>query len=203
MTRVRRKVGRRLRGGALMLIAALMIGSAMLRFGIAAAPALAREAETVGQEKPGPARDAPDDAGAATTPAELQQLLAALLARKADLDARDVQIEDRMRALAVADTAVERKLRALTEAEDRLKATLALADGAAEGDLTRLTNVYEKMKPKESAALFAEMAPEFAAGFLGRMRPEVAAGILAGMDPPAAYAISVVLAGRNTGVPKE
>ena len=90
----------------------------------------------------------------------------------------------------------------LAAAEEKLNETLARADGASEADLTRLTDVYQSMKPKDAAALFATMAPEFAAGFLGRMRPEASAAILSGMSPENAYTISVILAGRNANVPK-
>jgi flagellar motility protein MotE (MotC chaperone) len=79
---------------------------------------------------------------------------------------------------------------------------LALADGAAEDDLVRLTAVYEAMKPADAAALFQTMAPEFAAGFLGRMRAEAAAAVISGMTPESAYSISVLIAGRNALVPK-
>ena len=89
------------------------------------------------------------------------------------------------------------------EAETELEATLALADGAAESDLAKLTRMYEVMKPKEAAALFTEMDPIFAAGFLGRMQPERAAAVLAGMEPKAAYTLSLILAGRNGAVPTE
>jgi flagellar motility protein MotE (MotC chaperone) len=187
-----------------MLIASLMIGSAALRFGISA-PAIARE---LAESEPGtaPANTVPaanPDTLAASTPAELQLLLGALRQREQAIAAREAEIEDRMKALAVADAAVGEKLAALASAEERLTAALALADGAAEGDLSRLTDVYEKMKPKESAALFEQMAPEFAAGFLARMAPHAAAGIMAGMQPQSAYAISVVLAGRNANAPKQ
>ena len=104
---------------------------------------------------------------------------------------------------AIAETEIDRKMAALEEAEANLRATLALANGAAEEDLARLTDVYANMKPKQAAALFEEMDPNFAAGFLGRMRPDAAAAILAGLTPRAAYTISVVLAGRNADVPKE
>ena len=80
---------------------------------------------------------------------------------------------------------------------------LAVAEKAAEGDLSRLTSVYEAMKPKDAAALFEAMEPEFAAGFLGRMRPDAAAGIMTGLSPETAYMISVVLAGRNARAPTE
>ena len=107
--------------------------------------------------------------------AELQAMLAAFKEREAALAQREAEIEDRMKALEIADEAIEQKLAALKVAEEELRSTLALADGATEADVDRLTTVYEQMKPKESAALFEEMDPTFAAGFLARMRPEAAA----------------------------
>ena len=41
------------------------------------------------------------------------------------------------------------------------------------------------------------MAPEFAAGFLGQMGAVPAALILANMEAEKAYAVSLLLAGRN------
>ncbi len=191
---------RRIRGGTLLLISTLMIGSAVLRFGVEAAPTISRE-----MNKPLP-DNAPAIAMAEPTDperADFQVLISAINSREALLDAREARIQDRMKALTIADAAIEQKLVALVHAEEQLSATLALADGAAEGDLTRLTDVYEKMKPKDAAALFEEMNPEFSAGFLGRMRPEIAAGVMAKLSPKAAYSISVILAGRNTAAPRE
>ena len=81
--------------------------------------------------------------------------------------------------------------------------TGALADGAAEADIQRLTAVYQAMKPKDAAALFNTMSPEFAAGFLGRMQPQSAAAVLAALDPQAAFGISALIAGRNAKAPTE
>jgi flagellar motility protein MotE (MotC chaperone) len=74
-----------------------------------------------------------------------------------------------------------------------------LSDTALEEDLVRLTAIYEGMKSKDAASLFAAMAPDFAAGFLGRMKPGAAAAILSGLPPDAAYALSAHMAGRSTG----
>lgn len=205
----RRKI-RCVRGGTLLLLSVLMVGSAVVRFGVEAAPAIGRElansqateADANAENTSSQDRQNRLDMSRATTPEDLRPMLAAFQQREAALILRERRIEDRMTALTVVEEAVDRKLKALVEAEEKLKETLSLADGAAEGDLTRLTEVYEKMKPKESAALFEEMDPQFAAGFLSRMRPEVAAGILAGMTPQSAYTISVVLAGRNATVPR-
>ena len=163
-----------------------------------AGPAFARgsEPEHAADAKPEERREKASDA-------DLNQLLITLRQREQDLDARESRVMERMRALEIAETAIDSKLAELNAAEQTLSDTLAKASVAAEGDLSRLTDVYDKMKPKDAAALFEEMDPTFAAGFLARMQPETAAAVMAGLSPKAAYTISVVLAGRNASVPKE
>lgn len=195
---------RKRRYGALFWIILMLFSSAVLRTGLEIGPAIAREAEVVAPDNAAaPARPAGESAPALQTSADLERLLRELQRREALIQKREHQIEDRMQALKVADEAIDRKLAALTEIEEALSRTLAMADGASERDLESLTEVYNKMKPKDAAGLFETMDPAFAAGFLARMRPEAAAGILAKLSPDAAYSISVILAGRNTGVPTE
>jgi flagellar motility protein MotE (MotC chaperone) len=130
-------------------------------------------------------------------------LLEAFRQREARIAEREKQMEDRMQALQLAEREASERVAALAAAEDSLKSTMALADVAAETDVQKLVAVYENMKPKEAAALFSQMTPDFAAGFLGLMNPLVAAQILAQVSPETAYSISVELAGRNAGVPKQ
>ncbi len=191
------------RRGTLMLLALFLMGSAVVRIALEAAPAIAREVAEIKAGESGEA--APSAPGRASVPdsAEMQAMLTAFKKREANLAEREAELEDRMRALEIADEAIDKKLQDLQQAEQKLLATLALADGAAEQDVTKLTTVYEQMKPKDAAALFEEMDPTFAACFLARMKPEAAAGVMAGLSPEAAYTISVVLAGRNGEVPKE
>ncbi len=191
------------RSGALFALAVLLLGSAVLRVGLEAGPAIARE--VAGMAKDEHIDEAHGAMAKSQMPssAEMEAMLKAFKQREEMLAKRETEIQDRMKALEIADRAIEQKLVALEQAEEKLRETVALADGATEEDVDRLTSVYEQMKPKESAALFEEMDPTFAAGFLARMRPEAAAGIMAGLTPEAAYTISVVLAGRNGSVPKE
>lgn len=183
-----RPARRRVRG-TLLLLAGLMLVSGAIRLGTGVGEALTRDAP----EAPDVVAPAPD----------LGPLLAALQDREARVAAREAALEERLQALALAELAITRQTEALTVAEQRLAATLAMADQAAERDLERLTAVYEAMKPAEAAALFEEMDPQFAAGFLARMRPEAAAAIFSGLDPRLAYTVSVILAGRHAGVPTE
>ncbi|WP_323782451.1 MotE family protein [Leisingera sp.] len=204
MAKAAKKTRRFRRSGTLMMLALLLMGSAAVRLALEAGPAIAREVASLqdpgGEVQPHKGQPQRDSM---PTSAELQTMLAAFKEREQVLATREAEIQDRMKALEIADQAIDRKLAALEQAEENLRATLALADGATEADVTRLTSVYEQMKPKEAAALFEEMDPAFAAGFLARMQPEAAAGIMAGLSPEAAYTISVVLAGRNGAVPKE
>ncbi|OIP84225.1 MAG: hypothetical protein AUK37_05940 [Rhodobacterales bacterium CG2_30_65_12] len=134
-------------------------------------------------------------------PPDIAEVLALLDTREAAVSVREAAVSDRMQALAVAEAQIARNMTALKAAESSLEATMALASNAAEEDLARLTAVYENMKPKEAAPLFAAMAPEFAAGFLARMRPDAAAAIMSRLEPENAYSISVLLAGRNANAP--
>ena len=104
-----------------------------------------------------------------------------------------------MEALVIQQAETEATISSMKVEEEKLRATMAAAATAAEDDVSQLTKVYASMKPKQAAGLFEEMDPDFAAGFLARMAPAAAAKVMAGMTPKSAYAISVVLAGRNIG----
>lgn len=192
-----RRPRRRMRG-ALVMIATLLMASAFVRLGDGVGQAMARVSADVIS-----GTTAPDTVQSCETPQDLQVLHNALQDRAARLDRRDAALQDRLQALHVTDREVTRKLDALKEAEAELRETLSVAESAAEDDISRLTKVYERMKPKQAAALFEQMDPSFATGFLARMRPEAAASIMAGLSPQAAHTFSVVLAGRNADVPTE
>lgn len=185
------------RSGTLHIIGGLLITSAILRIMDGTGQAMA-ESE--------PVTDTPmqqTETFAEAEEPDINTLLGALKAREIALNRREAELNARIEALDVIEAEVAEQLIALEDAEQTLRATIALADAAAETDLGRLTTVYENMKPKDAAALFEEMAPDFAAGFVGMMRPESAALIMTLLEPQTAHAISVVLAGRNAGVPTQ
>lgn len=187
-----RRMGRRRAGrGALTILALFLATSGALKLGQGVGTAMALM---------------PEEDTSPTPPvqcAEPPATLAAALAEKAaQIGARDAAITERQAALALAEQVIADRLAALKAAEESLTATIARTDGAAEGDVSRLTAIYEAMRPTDAAAIFQAMAPDFAAGFLGRMRPEAAAAVLGGMSPEAAYGISAQIAGRNARAPK-
>lgn len=184
--------------GALFVVSSFLVASAVLRVGVGASEAIARE-DALGHT-PMQTLSAPQFC---EQPEDLRLLMAAFAEREKRIERQEEEIRNRMQALAVADGEVTRKLAALEDAEDKLRSVISMAETAADDDVSRLTRVYETMKPKNVAALFEEMDPEFAAGFIARMNPDSAAGVMAGLSPHAAYTISVVLAGRNANVPTD
>lgn len=177
--------------GILVILALFLAASGALRLGDGIGTALANSAATIAQE--------PTSQDCPKPPVALAE---ALRLRDAEANAREIRMSEREAALALAETAIKARLAEMQSAEAELRQTLKMADGAAEADLSRLTAVYEAMKPADAAKIFSTMAPEFAAGFLGRMTPDSAAQVLAGMAPDKAYAISALIAGRNALVPK-
>lgn len=129
-------------------------------------------------------------------------LLEALQSREQRLAEREARAASDVQTLAAVRKEIDARIATLEATEQKLAATIAAADQAAQKDIARLVAVYESMKPKDAARLFGEMEPDFAAGFLAQMRPEAAAAVMTGLDPGKAYAISVVLAGRNAKGPK-
>lgn len=184
----RRRPGR----GVLIVIAALLFTSGLLHLGEGAGSALALDLQEAKFSQ---------ECGCAPE-VDAMALLDELRSREQRLLEREGQLADRVQALRLVEDRVEQRLAALVEAENELARTVAIADRAAEEDISRLVTLYENMKPKEASRLFQEMAPEFAAGFLSRMRPEAAAAILAGIEPKIGYTISAIIASRNANAPK-
>ncbi|EEB84621.1 MotE family protein [Roseobacter sp. GAI101] len=188
----------------LSLITLLFLGSAALRVFIGADSAIAQATLATETDKD-EEYDRYSDVDTFSTPAErerLAKMLDTLQTKEAQLNAREAEQNKREANLEAATAEVSIKLAELKKAEENLRKTISITDGAAEGDLSKLTAVYENMKPKDAAALFEAMEPDFAAGFLSRMRPDAAANVMAGLPPEFAYSISVLLAGRNANAPK-
>lgn len=186
--------------GALFVVSMLLVSSAVIRLTSGTGAAIALELETVAESFTPPQSE---EAAATNVAPELAELLQRTRKKELELREREAALESRMQVLALVEATVNEDIERLKQAEADLRATMAMADQAAEQDIARLTAVYENMKPEQAAVLFQKMEPSFAAGFLGRMRADAAAAILAGLEPDLAYSISVVLAGRNADVPRE
>lgn len=132
---------------------------------------------------------------------DIEPILAELTTRQQELDARTTTLIQDEAALALVKSELKKQLQDLEQAEARLADMISMSQSASQNDLTQLTAVYSAMNPKQAAALFETMDPEFAAGFLTLLDPQIAGEILAGVSAEKAYALSVIVAGRNATAP--
>ncbi len=182
--------------GPVQLILAGFVISAMLRLGT-------QGMALAGVANASASGIATQDSQVCETPPDMGSLLATLKQRQEQIAGREQKLSERRLSLDAVEVRIAAEMQALTQAQEKLAATLAIADNAAENDLNRLTAVYENMKPKDAAGVFSAMDMTFAAGFLSRMQPKAAAGIMSAMPAEKAYSISVVMAGRNARAPTE
>ena len=187
--------------GALFVLGGCFALSAILRAGQVVAEAkgddgfgnpLPKEATTASEAKPMKA-DAKDPMMGMAPEALLQEVRR----QREALEAREAEVAARERALSGLGNQMKQRLEELRAARDRLAKTAALVDDAAGKDVRRLAEMYQQMKPKQAGQIFNEMAPSFAAGFIAEMRPDAAALVMANMEAEKAYAVSLLLAGRN------
>ena len=191
----------RFRVGAMVVLTSCFVLSALLRAGdVVAQLPVGTGDDGFGNPLPQAAGETPSvDSSAAIARREVgpAELLEEIRRQRAALEAREAKIAEREQTLRALGDRMKERLGELREARDRLASTAALVDDAAGKDVRRLAEMYQQMKPKQAGQIFNEMAPSFAAGFIAEMRPDAAALVMANMDADKAYAVSLLLAGRN------
>ena len=186
-----------IRIGALLVVAIGFIASALLRAGEVVAALPEGVDDGFGNPIAQRVEPAPPNSAAEPTVVGPPELIAEIKALRERLDAREDALSKRELKLRILENRVKERLGEMREARERLAATAALVDDAAGKDVRRLADMYQQMKPKKAGEIFNEMAASFAAGFIAEMRPDAAALILANMEPEKAYAVSLLIAGRN------
>jgi flagellar motility protein MotE (MotC chaperone) len=189
--------GGRVRAGALSTLAACFFVSGLLRAGevVAALPDRGDAGAGHVVEQTQATGETPVEANAP----DLGALATELHRQRADLTIREAALDEREQLLEAIENRLRDRLAELTTARDKLAETAALVDDAAGKDVRHLAEMYRQMKPKQAGRIFNAMAPEFAAGFLGQIGADAAGLILASMEADKAYAVSLLLAGRNVG----
>lgn len=140
---------------------------------------------------------------AAQRAAQNATLTDAIRARTEAVDAKEANLEERIRVLEAVEKRIDEKLVELRASHEALEQLVSYANEASEKDIALLARMYEQMKPQKAGEIFDKMNPTFAAGFLTEMNSENAALILANMSTDNAYEASMIIASRNAAVHKQ
>jgi flagellar motility protein MotE (MotC chaperone) len=172
-----------------------------------AAPATqtAAQPEPTAGEQPAATPAAEGAAEAAKTPAdgaidpfsytdEEVDVLQQLSKRRAELDSRAGQLDQRETLVAAAEQRMDQKMAELKAMQSTLQDLLKQRSDAEEKQLQSLVKIYENMKPKAAAGVFEELDMDILLEVVGRMKERKVAPILAMMTPTRAKELTFELA---------
>lgn len=134
---------------------------------------------------------------AGMSPSELR-VLQSLGERRGQLDAREQAMDTQTKLLTAAELKLDAKIKALTALKAELQALTAQTTAQKKAESDRLVSVYEKMKPKAAAPIFAALSDEVRLPVAAKLRPQTLAAILAEMAPAEAKKLTERLAARLT-----
>ena len=130
------------------------------------------------------------------SPVELE-MLRGLAQRRAELEAREGELDQREALLEVAERRMSETMGELEALRAEIEGMLGQADARREQQLVSLVRMYEAMRPADAAAIFDGLELEVLLNVLERMREAKAAPIVAGMTPERAREVTSELALRQ------
>ena len=205
---------------AVVLAAALLLTAKLgdlLRALPAGVPVARAEAQEAAADAAAPATPAPEEAAArpeatgqdatpdaaappldpaTLSPGEIE-LLQRLRERRAELEERERRLELREAVLETAGTRLGAQIERLEALRADIQAELERRAAEADERLQSLIKIYEKMKPKDAAAIFDCLEMPVLVAVAGGMREAKAAPIIAAMDRDKAERLTRRLAERQ------
>jgi flagellar motility protein MotE (MotC chaperone) len=124
-------------------------------------------------------------------------VLQTLAKRRAELDKRAGEVDQREALLQAAEQRINDKIAKLQEMQQSIASSFKKEDQADDAKLKSLVKVYETMKPKEAARIFEQLDLPVVLDVMERMKERGTAAILASMDPVKAKAVTLGLAVRK------
>lgn len=132
---------------------------------------------------------------AGLSPAELR-ILQNLSERRGELDARDVDFDTQLPLLIAAEAKAQERLDELTALRGEIQGLLGQVSEREQEETNRLVQVYQAMRPRDAAPVFARLSDDVRLPVAAAMRPRALAAIMAEMEPEAARILTQRLAAR-------
>jgi flagellar motility protein MotE (MotC chaperone) len=123
-------------------------------------------------------------------------VLSSLSKRRAELDAREADIEMRTQVLTAAEQRVDGKIAMLKQLQDQITTLLGQRDADQQKQVASLVKTYSAMKSKDAARIFNNLPDEVLVPVAQAMKSDVLAPILAAMTADNAQRLTQKLANR-------
>lgn len=182
--------------------AVLVLGVALLAIKGAGLAVEARAQEQTGAEQTSAASEmasnpSSDPAADDTDNSSAQiDVLSSLAKRRAELDARERDLDMRDNLIAAAEKRVDTKIDSLKDLQSQIQALLVQRDAADQKQLDALVKTYSTMRPRDAARIFDNLNEDVLLSVAVGMKPDVLGAILAQMQPEMAQKLTLRLANR-------
>jgi flagellar motility protein MotE (MotC chaperone) len=167
-------------------------------------PNAGRDGPTKGPQDPSPSANGkanPLDANSSASSAE-RAILERLQQRRQELEKRARELDIREGLIADAEKRVESKLMQVKESQQQLVTATQKKDEAETARFKGLVTMYENMKPRDAAKIFDRLDVNVLLQVASQMSPRAMSEILALMSAERAQQLTVELANRAQGSPK-
>ncbi|MBL4589157.1 MAG: flagellar protein FlbB [Alphaproteobacteria bacterium] len=122
------------------------------------------------------------------------ELFETLAKRRKNLDARELNVENKEALLKAAELQIERKYQELETIRNEIQALLKQQTSEEKARITSLVKIYEGMKAKDAAKIFNTLDMDILINVMGGMSERKLAPIMAAMDPDRARSVTIFLA---------
>lgn len=130
-------------------------------------------------------------------PIDNQELLQHFAERRAEIERRTKEMEQREALLAAAEKRIDQKVAEMEKTKADIQKLMAQGDQQQSAQLDSLVKIYETMKPKDAARIFEELDMPVLLGVIQKMKEQKTAPILAAMDPTKAKEVTAALVERR------
>jgi flagellar motility protein MotE (MotC chaperone) len=127
------------------------------------------------------------------SPSEVE-LLQTLSKRRAELDQRGEELDQRELLLKATEQRVQEKIDRLQQMQAQIDTALGKVDEQEEQRLQSLVRIYEAMKPQEAATILDKLDQPVLMQLVTRMKDRAVAAILPHLDGDRARTVTTVLA---------
>lgn len=121
-------------------------------------------------------------------------VLERLSSRRSELDAREQELDMRVKLIEAAEARLDERSAALSALEAQVNALVEAQKTAADTQFASIVKMYEQMKPTDAATIFNDLDMQVLLRVSQGMNPRKMAPILAKMIPSRAQALTLAMA---------
>jgi len=126
-----------------------------------------------------------------------RRILEKLAARREALDLREEELKAREAVLTAAEKQINDRIAFFNRERASLTVLREEKEQTETKEMDALVSAYERMKPKDAAAIFNELDEDILAPVAAGMRTQALSGVLANMTPEKARKLTTLLADRH------